>query len=183
VHRARSRSTSLDALAPQRHKQAVNDADVVRIKAKSKASRVARLVAGTRCKPSPLIRASRSTGSPHRPPAESFFVPAKSGAFSAMISSLRRVPISRGWGSIMRSVNRYGFHALHCMTKAAQARFPHEKRQWLLMANTWLEMIPEDQRTAVDRLRAAIGDQSAEPSISECLLARVKRLADECAPA
>ncbi len=84
-----------------------------------------------------------------------------------MISSLRRVPISRGGGAIMSSVNKYGFHALHCMAKAAQARFAHEKRQWLLMANTWLEMIPEDQRTAVDHLRAATGNQGAEPPISE----------------
>jgi hypothetical protein len=53
------------------------------------------------------------------------------------------------------------------MAKAAQARFAHEKRQWLLMANTWLEMIPEDQRTAVDHLRAATGNQGAEPPISE----------------
>ena len=67
----------------------------------------------------------------------------------------------------MSSVNKYGFHALHCMTKAAQARFAHEKRKWLLMANTWLEMIPEDQRTAVDHLRAATGDQGVDAPISE----------------
>lgn len=88
-------------------------------------------------------------------------------SFSAMISSLRRVPIRRGWGSIMSSVNKCGFHALHCMTKATQTRFAHEKRQWLLMANTWLEMIPSDQRIAVDHLRAAIGTQSVEPPVSD----------------
>jgi hypothetical protein len=48
----------------------------------------------------------------------------------------------------MNSANKYIMHARHCMAKAVQAQRAEEKRQWLLMANTWLEMVPERERMA-----------------------------------
>lgn len=67
----------------------------------------------------------------------------------------------------MSRVDKYGAHARHCMAKAAQAQRADEKQQWLLMANTWLEMIPERERTAADHFHAAIGNRSAELLTSE----------------
>jgi len=43
---------------------------------------------------------------------------------------------------------------------ATGAQRAHEKRQWLIMANTWLEMIPERQRA--NYFDAAIRNQYAE---------------------
>jgi hypothetical protein len=41
----------------------------------------------------------------------------------------------------MDRADKYDAHARRCMAKAAQAQRAHERRQWLIMANTWLEMV------------------------------------------
>jgi hypothetical protein len=58
----------------------------------------------------------------------------------------------------MSKVDKYNDHAQHCMDKAAQAQHANDKRSWLLLAETWLKMVPEGQRTAADRFDAdAVG--------------------------
>jgi hypothetical protein len=51
----------------------------------------------------------------------------------------------------MNNIDKYNAHARHCMDMAARAQHADDKRSWLLLAETWLEMIPEFQRTAADR--------------------------------
>jgi hypothetical protein len=54
------------------------------------------------------------------------------------------------------------------MAMAAQTRHAGDKRQWLLLADTWLQMIPERQRTVEADFDAAILSQRADqqPSTS-----------------
>jgi hypothetical protein len=46
------------------------------------------------------------------------------------------------------STDRYRDRARHCVIKAGQAQRTEAKLSWLYMAQTWLSMIPEPQRTA-----------------------------------
>ena len=46
---------------------------------------------------------------------------------------------------------------------AARVQHAEDKRSWLLLAEVWLNMIPEGQRTAADRFDAA-RDQRADLS-------------------
>jgi hypothetical protein len=50
----------------------------------------------------------------------------------------------------MSKVDQYHAHAQHCMEMAARARHDADKRSWLLLAATWLDMIPERQRTQIE---------------------------------
>jgi hypothetical protein len=64
----------------------------------------------------------------------------------------------------MSKVDEYHSHARHCMAMAAQTQSTEGKRQWLLIADTWLDLIPRREPTAADQFNAAIRQ---EPSISK----------------
>jgi hypothetical protein len=67
------------------------------------------------------------------------------------------------WGDThMSKADSYFAHARHCMDKAAQVQHAEDKRSWLLLAEIWLDMIPEGQRTAADRFDAAVRDHRAD---------------------
>jgi hypothetical protein len=55
----------------------------------------------------------------------------------------------------MSNADKYRAYARHCVIKAEQAQFTEAKLSWLHMAQTWLGMIPEAQRTAADALKAS----------------------------
>jgi len=59
----------------------------------------------------------------------------------------------------MNKADNYSARARRCMAMAAQAQHVQDRRQWLLMAQIWLDMIPDSQRTAVDHLGAALLNQ------------------------
>jgi hypothetical protein len=59
----------------------------------------------------------------------------------------------------MNDADRYRDYARHCVIKAEQAQRKEAKLSWLYMAQTWLSMIPEPQRTAADRFQAAVWDR------------------------
>lgn len=62
----------------------------------------------------------------------------------------------------MSKADTYHAHARHCMARAAQTQHAADKRQWLLLADTWLQMIPERQQTAADYFDAAMRNQRAD---------------------
>jgi hypothetical protein len=39
--------------------------------------------------------------------------------------------------------DEYMAHARHCMDMADQARHDDDKRSWVLLAETWMEMLPD----------------------------------------
>jgi hypothetical protein len=51
----------------------------------------------------------------------------------------------------MNKADKYRAHVRHCVAMAAQAQRVEYKQSWLLMAETWLRMIPERRQTAADR--------------------------------
>jgi hypothetical protein len=59
----------------------------------------------------------------------------------------------------MSDADKYRTHARYCLAVADRARRPEEKQIWFHMAQTWLGMIPESQRTAQDVLDATVQDQ------------------------
>jgi hypothetical protein len=62
----------------------------------------------------------------------------------------------------MNKIDEYRLHARHCMDMAAHAERAKDKRSWLLLAETWLDMIPEQQRTETDLFNAAIRYQEVD---------------------
>jgi hypothetical protein len=62
----------------------------------------------------------------------------------------------------MNKIDEYSTHARHCVDMAAHAQHAKDKRSWLLLAETWLDLIPEHQRTATDLFEAAIRHQRAD---------------------
>jgi hypothetical protein len=64
-------------------------------------------------------------------------------------------------GNFMSNVEKYEARARHCMDKAAQAQHAEDKRSWLLLAETWLDLIPGRQRTTGDRSNTALRSQEA----------------------
>lgn len=42
----------------------------------------------------------------------------------------------------MSNVEKYEAYARRCMDKAASAHHAEDKRSWLLLAETWLDLIP-----------------------------------------
>jgi hypothetical protein len=62
----------------------------------------------------------------------------------------------------MSKIEEYSIHARHCMEMAAHAQHAKDKRSWLLLAETWLDLIPEHLRTAPDLFDAAIRNQKAD---------------------
>jgi hypothetical protein len=61
----------------------------------------------------------------------------------------------------MSKVDEYHSHARHCMAMAAQTQRAEDKRQWLLIADTWLDLIPKSQRTAADQFNTAMRQKSS----------------------
>jgi hypothetical protein len=62
------------------------------------------------------------------------------------------------------NADRYRIHARYCLAVADQAQRPEDKQIWLHMAQTWLGMIPDSQRTAEDAFEAAVrGRRRGEP--------------------
>jgi hypothetical protein len=62
----------------------------------------------------------------------------------------------------MNKIEDYSTHARHCMDMAAHAQHAKDKRSWLLLAGTWLDMIPENQRPATDLFDAAVRNERAD---------------------
>jgi hypothetical protein len=62
----------------------------------------------------------------------------------------------------MSKTEEYSIHARHCMDMAAHAQHAKDKRSWLLLAETWLDLIPEHQRTATDLFDSALRYQLAD---------------------
>lgn len=71
--------------------------------------------------------------------------------------------------ALLNKTDKYAARARHCMDMAARARHDEDKRSWLLLAETWLDLIPERQRTTGGRFDAVVCNQGAglEPSIFE----------------
>jgi hypothetical protein len=70
-----------------------------------------------------------------------------------------RAPALCYGGNFMSNVDKYEAHARHCMDKAAQAQHAQDKRSWLLLAETWLDLIPGHQRVTAEPSAAAIRNQ------------------------
>lgn len=89
------------------------------------------------------------------------------GVSQPAFSSAGRGSFSRASGFVLRGemlmnkMDKYNAHARLCMDKAAQAQHADDKRSWLLLAETWLQMIPERQRTAADRFDAVVPNHGA----------------------
>jgi len=62
----------------------------------------------------------------------------------------------------MNKIDLYKSHARDCMDRAARAQRAEDKRQWLQMADVWLDMIPERQPTAADNFDAAMRNQRTD---------------------
>lgn len=67
----------------------------------------------------------------------------------------------------MSIADQYRAHARHCVFKAEQAHRTEDKISWLCMAQTWLGMIPEAQRTAADAIRATVLDRGTGQALSK----------------
>jgi hypothetical protein len=63
--------------------------------------------------------------------------------------------------TLMNKVDKYNDHARYCMDMAARARHALDKRSWLLLAEIWMDMIPERERTAAYRFEAVVRNQGA----------------------
>jgi hypothetical protein len=83
-------------------------------------------------------------------------------AFPLLAEALFYTPRLRVAGeTLMNKVAKYNDHARYCMDMAARARHALDKRSWLLLAEIWLDMIPERERTAADRFDAVVRNQGA----------------------
>jgi hypothetical protein len=65
----------------------------------------------------------------------------------------------------MSNADKYRAHARHCVIKAELAQLTEGKLSWLRMAQTWLGMIPEAQRTAADAFQASAFEIAALDSL------------------
>jgi hypothetical protein len=59
----------------------------------------------------------------------------------------------------MSDTDRYRIHARYCLAVADRSQRPEDKQLWFHMAQTWLGMIPDSQRTAEDAFEAAVRDR------------------------
>jgi hypothetical protein len=59
----------------------------------------------------------------------------------------------------MGNVDKYRANAVHCFRMANKAVNLHDERTWLNMAETWLGMIPERQRTSNEIFEKAVQTQ------------------------
>ena len=68
----------------------------------------------------------------------------------------------------MGNADKYRANAVHCFRMANKALNPHDEQTWLNMAETWLGMIPERQRTPNEFFEKAVLNQGTrqEPSKS-----------------
>ena len=55
--------------------------------------------------------------------------------------------IAISWSAAIGNADKYRANAVHCFRMANRALTPHDEQNWLNMAETWLGMIPERQRT------------------------------------
>jgi hypothetical protein len=62
----------------------------------------------------------------------------------------------------MSDADRYRIHARYCLAVANRSQRPEDKQIWFHMAQTWLGMIPDSQRTPEDAFEAAVRDRSRE---------------------
>jgi len=62
----------------------------------------------------------------------------------------------------MSDADRYRIHARYCVAVANRAHRSEDKQIWFHMAQTWLGMIPDSQRTAEDALEATVRDRTRE---------------------
>lgn len=69
----------------------------------------------------------------------------------------------------MNDADKYRANARYCLDKADQAQRLSDREAWLLMAQTWLGMIPERQRAFSDTfdVTARYLGTGQEPSTSE----------------
>jgi hypothetical protein len=86
---------------------------------------------------------------------------------SQRLPSLAEAPFQAAWlcatgDTLMNKVDLYKTHARDCMDRAARSQRAEDKRQWLQMADVWLDMIPERQPTAADNFDAAMRNQRAD---------------------
>jgi hypothetical protein len=65
----------------------------------------------------------------------------------------------------MSNADKYRAHARHCVIKAEQTQLTEGKLSWLRIAQTWLGMIPEAQRTADDAFQASVFEIAALDSL------------------
>jgi hypothetical protein len=64
----------------------------------------------------------------------------------------------------MSDADRYRAHARYCLAVADRAQRQEDKQIWFHMAQTWLGMIPDSQRTAEDAFEVAVrARRRAEP--------------------
>ena len=68
----------------------------------------------------------------------------------------------------MGNADKYRANAVHCFRMANHASDPSDEQTWLNMAETWLGMIPERQRTPNEMFEKAVRNQGTrqEPSKS-----------------
>jgi hypothetical protein len=68
----------------------------------------------------------------------------------------------------MGNAGKYRANAIHCFQMADKAFDPNDEQNWLSMAETWLGMIPERQRTPNEIFEKAVRNQGTrqEPSKS-----------------
>jgi hypothetical protein len=69
----------------------------------------------------------------------------------------------------MSKADTYHAHARHCMAMAAQTQHAADKRQWLLLADTWLDMIPgnaNERQGIISTPQYIIKEQTKRPPTS-----------------
>jgi hypothetical protein len=59
----------------------------------------------------------------------------------------------------MGDANKYRANACHCQRMADKALSPEDKLNWLNVAETWLGMIPDQQRTLEEMYNQGVGQE------------------------
>jgi hypothetical protein len=69
----------------------------------------------------------------------------------------------------MGNADKYRANALHCYRMANKASDPNDEQNWLSMAETWLGMIPERQRTLDEIFEKAVRNEGTGQKPSKSL--------------
>jgi len=67
----------------------------------------------------------------------------------------------------MSNADKYRANAVHCCRMANKASDPDDEQTWLKMAETWLGMIPERQRTPNEIFEKAVRKQGTRQEASK----------------
>jgi len=67
----------------------------------------------------------------------------------------------------MGNADKYRANAVHCFRMANEASDPNDEQNWLSMAETWLGIIPERQRTPNEIFDKAVRNQGTRPEPSK----------------